>query len=82
MDLETKNQMKEDYLKSLLNQSPNRPEALDLFLLLDQENDQFLKYEEIESIIKIILDFKDENDRGKIKTETDFKEMFESFGWY
>ena len=42
--------VREDYYQSLLNKSPNRIESLDLFLLLDDENDQFLKYSEIRQI--------------------------------
>lgn len=54
LDEETHNRLKEEYYSSLLNKSPTRLEALDLFLLLDHENDQFLKYGEIKTIWKYI----------------------------
>ena len=71
--------MKDEYYQTLINKSPNRLEALDLFLLLDHENDQFLKYVEVKMIWKYIDKF-DEKDKGLIKSEEDLKEIFESFG--
>ena len=44
VEIEKSNRFKEEYYESLLNKSVNRHEALDLFLLLDEEYDQFLKY--------------------------------------
>ena len=71
--------MKDDYYQRLVNKSPNRLEALDLFLLLDNENDQFLKYVEVQMMWKYISKF-EEKDKGQIKSEEDLKEIFESFG--
>lgn len=62
-----------------MNKSPNRHCALDLFLLLDHENDQFLKYEELKEIWPVMDKFS-EVDRGIIKTEEQLKEKFDSFG--
>ena len=64
--------MKEDYYQSLLNKSQNRLEALDLFLLLDNENDQYLKYNELKVIWKYVEKF-DEKDKGTILTESDLE---------
>lgn len=57
--------MKDAYYEELLNKSPNRLEALDLFLLLDHENDQYLKYDELKTIWKYIQKF-DEKDQGAV----------------
>lgn len=38
----------------MLNDSVNRADALDLFLLLDWENDQFLKYDELKCMWPIM----------------------------
>ena len=79
VDIEKSNRFKEEYYESLLNKSVNRHEALDLFLLLDEENDQFLKYEELKAMWPIIENLH-EVDRGPLKTEEEFKEKFDSFG--
>ena len=67
VDIEKSNKHKEDYYESLLNKSVNRHEALDLFLLLDEENDQFLKYEELKSMWPIMEKFHEIN-LGSLKT--------------
>ena len=72
VDVEKTNKHKEEYYESLLNKSVNRHDALDLFLLLDHENDQFLKYVEIEDIWPIIADL-NEVDRGTLTSEEEFK---------
>ena len=48
-------------------------------MLLDEENDQFLKYDEIDQILPFILNL-DKKDRGIIESEEDFRNAFESLG--
>ena len=66
-------------MKSILNDSPNRHAALDLFLMLDEENDHYLKFDEIKVIWPVIEKLPKE-DQGKISSEEDLKTNFNHFG--
>lgn len=77
-DPEKLEKLRQEYLMSLTNKSDNRHEALDLFLMIDVENDQFLKFEEVLTIWPMIKSLSD-GDRGKIQSEEDLRENFEFF---
>lgn len=66
-------------MEELRNKSENRLEALDLFLLLDHENDHFLKFEEISTIYPFIEKMSKKEDKGKIHSLEDLRENFEFF---
>lgn len=71
--------MTEEYFNSLLNKSPTRLESLDLFLLLDNENDQYLKHTEIEIIWPIIQELKPE-DQGDVTSKQALIDKLEATG--
>ena len=77
------NQSLKEKLLNMTDQqkSINRHTSMDLFLLLDRENDMYLKYTELLPLFDEIQELK-ESDRGNAKTEQDFIKEFRSFGQY
>ena len=74
-DRQSKEQKLEEHYKSMLNTSSNREAALDIFLMLDWENDQYLKQEEIEPMWHFIEKLS-EADRGKITSKEELINFF------
>ena len=55
---------------------PNYREALDIFMLLNRNNDGYIRYEETKELRDAILSLQNIADRGKIDSEDKFREMF------
>jgi hypothetical protein len=84
MDMLNQNQerieeLRKEHLKSILNASPNRHAALDLFLMLDEENDHYLKFDEI-AVIWPVIEKLPKEDQGKITSLEDLQKNFNDFG--
>lgn len=77
------NQSLKEKLLNMTDQqkSINRHTSMDLFLLLDRENDMYLKQTELLPLFHEIQKLK-ESDRGNANTEQDFIKEFRSFGQY
>ena len=56
--------------------------ALDIFMLLNKNNDGYIDYSETKSLRNVIMNLPDQDDRGQIKKEDDFLEIFRSFNRY
>lgn len=69
------------FYESQINKSPNRHASLDIFLMLDQENDQYLKLEEIEPMWPFIEKL-DEKNQGQIHSKQDLAEHFNKHKQY
>ena len=52
---------------------------LDIFMLLNKNNDGYIDYEETKPLRDVILSMPGEEDRGKIQKDDDFLEIFKSF---
>lgn len=50
-------------------EDPKYEKALDIFMLLNKNNDGYIQYAETERIRKVILGLKNPEDRGKVKDE-------------
>ena len=55
---------------------------LDIFMLLNTNNDGYLDYEETKQLREVIMNLPEEKDRGIIKKEEDFSEIFWSYKKY
>lgn len=61
---------------------PNMMEALNIFMLLNDNNDGYIQYEETKDLRKVILALKNKEDKGVIDSDEKFKEIFYSLNLY
>jgi hypothetical protein len=65
----------------MLNKSPNRIASLDIFLMLDWENDQYLKQVEVEPMWDFVEKL-NEKDRGKITSKDELIKFFRKHQYF
>jgi hypothetical protein len=59
---------------------PNYIDAVNIFMLLNHQNDGYLDYDSMKDLIAVITSQKNIDDQGKIYTDIQFKEMFDALG--
>jgi hypothetical protein len=69
-----------DYNKII--EDPKYNKALDIFMLLNKNNDGYIHYEETDVLSDAILVLPNKEDRGKIESKDKFKEIFNSLNLY
>ena len=65
-----------------LHYEPNIENALDIFMLLNKNNDGYIDFDETEPLRKVMMNLIDEKDRDAIKNDEDFYKVFKSYNRY